>query len=207
MTSSQVLSDVPASASPDCDSSDEEEPVIESTLHSQLPIPDLSSPDHEQVHSEPDQATPSNVESVVQPNVSVGKTLKFVSRVPDFDGRQISTVVKSRGGKTTGKYSDWWNVIYQSPQELAGQTDFVDVSALHQLEYCSTDADQSFITTVDEYKDAKLDELANWKSKAVYEEVDDVGQPFVTCRWVLTQKPDRKKARLVVRGFEDPILD
>ena len=207
MTSSQLLSDVPASASPDCDSSDEEEPVVESTLHSQLPIPDLSSPDHEQVHSEPDQATPSNVESVVQPNVSIGKTLKFVSRVPDFDGRQISAVVKSRGGKATGKYSDWWNVIYQSPQELAGQTDCVDVSALDQLECCSTDADQSFIITVDEYKDAKLDELANWKSKAVYEEVDDVGQPFVTCRWVQTEKPDRKKARLVVRGFEDPNLD
>ena len=102
---------------------------------------------------------------------------------------------------------DWWNVIYQSPQELAGQTDCVDVSALDQLECCSTDADQSFITTVDEYKDAKLDELANWKSKAVYEEVDDLGQPFMTCRWVLTQKPDRKKARLVVRGFEDPALD
>ena len=79
--------------------------------------------------------------------------------------------------------------------------------SLHQLECCSTDADQSFITTVDEYKDAKLDELANWKSKAVYEEVDDVGQPFMTCRWVLTQKPDQKKARLVVKGFEDPALD
>ena len=41
MTSFQVLSDVPASASPDCDSSDEEKPVVESTLHSQLPIPDI----------------------------------------------------------------------------------------------------------------------------------------------------------------------
>ena len=65
MTSSQVLSDVPASASPDCDSSDKEEPLVESNLHSQLPIHDLSSLDHEQVRSEPDQATSSNVESVV----------------------------------------------------------------------------------------------------------------------------------------------
>ena len=115
--------------------------------------------------------------------------------------------MKSRGGKATGKCSDWWNVIYQSPQELADQTDCVDVCAFDQLECCSTDAHKSFITTVDEYKDAKLDELANWNSKSVYEEVDDVGQPFVTCRWVLTQKPDRKKSRLVVRGFENPNLD
>ena len=193
MTSSQVLSDVPASASPDCGSSDKEEPVVESTLHSQLPIPDLSSPEHEQIHSEPDQATLSNMESVAQPNVSIRKTLKFVSRVPDFDGRQISAVVKSRGGKATGKFSDWWNVIYQSPQELVGQTDCVTVSALDQLECCSNDADQNFITTVDGYKDAKLDELANWKSKAVYEEVDDVGQPFMTCRWVLTQNRIKRK--------------
>ena len=60
---------------------------------------------------------------------------------------------------------------------------------------------------MDEYKDAKLDELAKWKPKAVYEEVDDVGQLLMTCRWVLSRKPDRKKARLVVRGFENPTLD
>ena len=132
--------------------------------------------------------------------MSIGKTLKFVSRVPDFDGRRISAVVKSRGGKATVKYSGWWNVIFQSPQELAGQTDCVDVSALDQLECCSTYADNSFITTVDEYKDAKLDERANWKSKAVYEEVD-VGQPFVTCRWVLTKKTGSKESGFGSQGL------
>ena len=47
-------------------------------------------------------------------------------------------------------------------------------------------------------------ELQNWIENAVYKEVSNVGQEFVTVRWVLTEKENgTKKARLVARGFQE----
>ena len=54
---------------------------------------------------------------------------------------------------------------------------------------------------------AKLKELNSWKINDVYEEVEEHGQQYVTCRWVVTSKVVKgtavTKARLVARGFED----
>lgn len=57
-------------------------------------------------------------------------------------------------------------------------------------------------------------ELEAWAELAVYTEVPYTGQVVISTRWVLTFKqPDtptgtlRRKARLVVRGFEDPDRD
>jgi len=58
---------------------------------------------------------------------------------------------------------------------------------------------------------AIMDELAAWDDLAVHTEVPFDGQVVLSTRWVLTVKepdaptsPPRRKARLVVRGFEDP---
>lgn len=57
-------------------------------------------------------------------------------------------------------------------------------------------------------------ELEAWANLSVYKEVPYTGQVVISTRWVLTLKqPDtptgapRRKARLVVRGFEDPDRD
>ena len=54
---------------------------------------------------------------------------------------------------------------------------------------------------------AKTEELNKWREMDTYEEVDDEGQPTLSCRWVCTEKVKGKvlvaKARLVVRGFEE----
>ena len=56
-------------------------------------------------------------------------------------------------------------------------------------------------------KDAKLQELLNWKEFEVIDEIEDKGQKTISTRWVVTEKDvDGKKAakaRLVVRGFEE----
>jgi len=61
---------------------------------------------------------------------------------------------------------------------------------------------------------AIMDELAAWSDLAVYTEVPFDGQVVLSTRWVLTVKepdtptsPPRRKARPVVRGFEDPERD
>lgn len=64
------------------------------------------------------------------------------------------------------------------------------------------------------FDDAIMSELAAWADLAVYTEVPYAGQTVLSTRWVLTIKepdsptsPPRRKARLVVRGFEDPERD
>jgi len=64
------------------------------------------------------------------------------------------------------------------------------------------------------FDDAIMDELAAWADLAVHTEVPFEGQVVLSTRWVLTVKepdaptsPPRRKARLVVRGFEDPERD
>ena len=55
--------------------------------------------------------------------------------------------------------------------------------------------------------DAKSKELDNLKLHDVYEEIDDVGQSYISTKWVITEKYDsgfkKTKARLVARGFEE----
>ena len=53
----------------------------------------------------------------------------------------------------------------------------------------------------------KFDEILKWKDMGAYEEVDDTGQPRISCRWVCTEKMkgDRvqRKARSCARSYEE----
>ena len=60
----------------------------------------------------------------------------------------------------------------------------------------------------DEYFNAaKLDELKKWEQFEVYDEVKDVGQKYLTGRWVCTENVTDEgripKARFVVQGFQE----
>ena len=65
--------------------------------------------------------------------------------------------------------------------------------------------DFAFLTAkLDREENAKVVELAQWKSMGVYEEVDNTGQDHISLRWVLKDKIDGEgktvcKARLCVR--------
>lgn len=55
---------------------------------------------------------------------------------------------------------------------------------------------------------AKKEELKSWKSFGVYKEVPNMGQKALSVHWVVMEKETgegkkKKKARLVVRGFEE----
>lgn len=57
------------------------------------------------------------------------------------------------------------------------------------------------------FDSAKAQELEKWRDMGAYTEVDDIGQPRVSTRWVCTEKMKggklNLKARLVARGFEE----
>ena len=62
----------------------------------------------------------------------------------------------------------------------------------------------------EDIKNAKVTELQSWKVHGVYKEIDmlEATSPLITTRWIMTDKEDidktmYKKARLVIRGFQD----
>ena len=134
-------------------------------------------------------------------NPGPGKFISFKPSEPGFEGKTIEAKIENREGKATGKHKDWWNVIYSAPEELAGNKDCIDFSKLEEASITNV-----LIENSDEFAEAKQDEMDNWLKNGVFIEVNNEGQRFMTCRWVLTVKPDRKKATLV-RCFEDPDID
>ena len=54
---------------------------------------------------------------------------------------------------------------------------------------------------------AKNKELLNWKEFGVYRVVEDVGQKTINTNWVLVRKDSGVKARLCIRGDQEPDKD
>ena len=53
--------------------------------------------------------------------------------------------------------------------------------------------------------EAKNEELSRLKQFDVYEEVPGEGRSCISTRWVIVQKGEKIKARLVARGFEEDL--
>ena len=148
--------------------------------------------------------------------VKIGEKVRFISNEPGFDGENIVATVTSRGGKARGKNKDWWNVTYDQPECIRGKTDCVDVTKLQDFDVMTSEsvipigpvteenAAEVFMAVSDEFHEQKKEEFKSWASNNVFEKVEDAGQLYLNTRWVLTDKDGRKKARLVVKGFEDP---
>ena len=125
---------------------------------------------------------------------------------------KLGTVLK-RSGKATGKYRNYWYI----QNENTGQTEEYDIindwnrwrelqepGLDQEIFICEDEAQQEKLNRIFE---AKRQEVQKWMEEKVMEEVDDIGQRFVSTTWVITDKkvgPDVfVKARLVARGYED----
>lgn len=122
-------------------------------------------------------------------------------REDDADNWSVGTIL-GRAGKATGRNCNWFNV------KLAenGQTLSIDLSAM-QWEKLKEDVNLVLIPQAKhqnpECIKAKQVELQKLKEFDTYEEVENVGQDCISTRWVLWQKGDEVRARLVARGFEE----
>ena len=81
---------------------------------------------------------------------------------------------------------------------------------LNHVELDKDEATEVFVTQIpNQYHSdpliikAKEDELQKWEKYDAYETVDFENQPTISCKWVVTEKGGRVKARLCVRGFEE----
>ena len=121
----------------------------------------------------------------------------------------INATVIGRAGKSTGKYSGWFNIEDQENHEQKSiNLDQVDYRLQEVKESQPCEEVNTAITTDNEsdIMKAKKDELEKLIQFDTYEEVENEGQNTVSTRWVVTNKEGKVKARLVARGFEEEFL-
>ena len=111
-----------------------------------------------------------------------------------------------------GKHAHSWNVI-----DSDGDVTSIDLQsdiASWEVAPIQDQSSDELLTNdilqaqaIDEVLAAKTKELSEWKSRGVYEEVEDEGQKRLSVRWVTTVKKENGcptvKASLCARGFEE----
>ena len=118
-------------------------------------------------------------------------------------GEILTGRVISRAGKSTGKYKNYFNI-----KKDDGSTVALDMEKdVTNVELVDDEVEMLVLYSCESVDKAKYKEIENWKANNVYEEVENFGQPFLSVRWIVTEKlkngEPAVKARLVARGFEE----
>ena len=115
----------------------------------------------------------------------------------------VSATVLGRGGKASGKHKDWVNVEFKNGDQGCINIENTQwrPSVIEQVNIVLLPK-----TRHNESKcvDAKLEEIRKLKDFDTYDEVEDMGQFQLSTTWVLWEKGDEVRARLVARGYEEP---
>ena len=147
-----------------------------------------------------------NVEQAVAPvdststvnNFKVGQRIRAMQ---SDSGEVICGTILSRAGKVTGKYKNAFNV--KKNDNTVAWFDFG--KDLTEIEVLPNEVELLVLFNSDDVILAKEQEIENWKTNDVYEEVDSNGETVISVRWVITEKmmegKQVLKARLVARGF------
>ena len=121
------------------------------------------------------------------------------------DGTWSEATLPSRGGKATGKYDGFWNIEY----EESAQKECIN---LKETEYTKIPILPEEVHAVmvpksrqrePECLKAKDEELKKLREFGTYSIVKDVGQERLSSTWVVCEKENGIKARLVARGYEE----
>lgn len=115
----------------------------------------------------------------------------------------ITASVISHAGKVTGCHKNWFNIKLEDTAEEKS-VDFGNVAweIIHPEEVNAVIIPKMRHEDL-ECLNAKNAELEKLKHFGTYKEVKDTGQAVISTKWVLTQKGNQVKARLVARGFEE----
>ena len=148
-----------------------------------------------EVSQEPQGTTELERLSAEEKKICLSRNEKIQYRVDDD---WVKASVISRAGKVTGKHKSWFNVkIEGSDLERSVNLEAVKWKRI-------ADEEEVNIVMIPvrcfQAKQVELEELKNFQT---YEEVDDLGQNWVSTTWVLWQKGDEVRVRLVTRGYEE----
>ena len=116
----------------------------------------------------------------------------------------IKATVLGRAGKAIGKNKHRYNI----QEEISKEKKRVNLDQVHvQWELITDEANINLVQKQNSVSNdataAKLAELQKLRHFNTYKEVNDCGQNTLSTRWVITNKDEQTKARLVVRGFEE----
>ena len=125
----------------------------------------------------------------------------------NWEGEDITATVLGRGGKTTGKTYNYFNVEMANTLQCCMNLEEVDWRRLNHEE-CNmvlVPRERHKEFQVREAKRKELGKLNEWNA---VEAIDDVGQFRISCTWVVWMKPQDEgdpecRARLVARGYEE----
>ena len=120
----------------------------------------------------------------------------------------IDATISGRAAKATGKYRNWYNVVrHDGKPSQSVDLEKVEFEILNEIPEETEEAYAVMIPRRDQNTqdcfDAKTAELAKLKEFQTYDEVEDLGQDYISSTWVITDKGGAKRARLVARGFEE----
>lgn len=148
-----------------------------------------------------DRSNQQSFSSIIMPRIK-----SIVRYKPKEENSWKTAKILSRGGKVSGRYKDFLNIEDGDTNEkdCINWKEDVDMWSPIETETILIVGTKLNDLNVDQ---AKANELQKWKDHNVYTEVQDIGQPKISTRWVCTEKDSEKgkifKARLVARGFEE----
>ena len=90
----------------------------------------------------------------------------------------------SRAGKATRKFKNCFNVQYKHPSDMYLSEGHVDFDKVKSFSILHKNNDTDEVHMIDEscFDNAKLEELNNWKSNNVYDEIPKTNQKLLHCR-------------------------
>ena len=140
------------------------------------------------------------------------------------DSSWVSGKIMGSAGKVTSKHKNSFNIKSLSGDDIHNMD--LNKCEVEKKWSSELEVEESFYIEDDDvasgvyavqvskerYNDPKVKEamdteLSSWKKYGVYKEVADCGQKAVSMRWVVTTKGNGYKARLVVRVFEEQLLE
>ena len=105
-------------------------------------------------------------------------------------------------GKKTGGNRSWVNVQDEHNCKYS-----LDLESVEDWEVAANIDEVLVVSNHDGFSDAKLEELERWKEFDAFEEVENVGQKYITGCWVCNRKESDGKlvnrAWYVIRGFQE----
>ena len=159
-------------------------------------------------HTGTDWTTVSSHGNTSKVSLNKGDVIRYREAESDTWERGL---IMSRAGKANGKYKNCFNILKDGNQDQTQVNvdnvalEKLDPEAKEQIMLIDEDSEILVLKSSEDPKvtKAKQDELQKFKEFNVYKEVKDVGQSTISTRWVITNKGDNIKARLVARGFEE----
>ena len=159
----------------------------------------------------------SDWESLCQNRSGVGVKKNDIIRFKSSESDEWNNaLVIARAGKPKGKNKDLYNVRLDESNGEPVSVELGDpvqverlkiVPAVEKILFIQEDEEIIFLTSrfpdEEKVKKAKEVELQKFNEYNVFSEVKNIGQKTISCRWVVAEKGELVKARLVARGYEE----